>query len=206
MKVSRKLSYNNQQTNLFKTMKKIYLIAACSIALLTGCKSTKTIQQETGAVEMKLPFESKDYQTNKDYFRSIGTATSRDLSFSKDKSLLNAKSILSSSINSTLKKVILSFSDEVTINDKQEFQNKSDQEIRDVVNLNMQNVSVIGEKLFKEVNGSYTYYIAVEINKSGILEGMSNKISKNEALKLEYDKMKFEKIFNEEMEKLEKGQ
>jgi len=36
------------------------------------------------------------------------------------------------------------------------------------------------------------------------LNGVNNKLSKDDKLRVDYDKMKYEKIFNEEMEKLEK--
>ncbi len=187
-------------------MKKIYLIAACTIALLSACKSPKTIQQETGAVEIKLPFSEKEFQTNKEFFRATNMGKSPDIATSKKVALLNAKSELASNINSTIKKVTESYTNQRSVADKQDFENKFEENIREVVNYNLQNVIVKGEKLFKEPNGSYTFHVAIELNKEGILEGISNKISKNESLKLDYDKMKFEKIFNEEMEKLEKEQ
>ena len=59
-----------------------------------------------------------------------------------------------------------------------------------------------GEKLFKETNGSYSYWVVIEVSKKSILEAVNDKISKNEKLQLDYDKKKFEDIFNSEMEKL----
>jgi len=60
------------------------------------------------------------------------------------------------------------------------------------------------EKIFKEQDGSYSYWIAIEVSKQSILDGVSNNISKNEKLQLDYDKKKFEEIFNSEMEKMSK--
>ena len=102
-------------------MKKIYLIAACTIALLSACKSPKTIQQETGAVEIKLPFSEKEFQTNKEFFRATNMGKSPDIATSKKVALLNAKSELASNINSTIKKVTESYTNQRSVADKQDF-------------------------------------------------------------------------------------
>jgi hypothetical protein len=65
-------------------------------------------------------------------------------------------------------------------------------------------VKTIGEKLFKEVNGTYTYWIAIEASKQDILNGIQNNISNQKKLEQDYDKKKFEEIFNSEMDKLQK--
>ena len=48
--------------------------------------------------------------------------------------------------------------------------------------------------------------MVVEKAKSTILEGANKRISSESKLQLDYDKKKFEEIFNNEMEKLAKGQ
>ena len=40
------------------------------------------------------------------------------------------------------------------------------------------------------------------MSKESVLETMNNRISKDKKLQLDYDKMKFEEVFNSEMEKL----
>jgi hypothetical protein len=65
-------------------------------------------------------------------------------------------------------------------------------------------VRVIGEKIFQEPNNNYTYWVAIEANKQNILNGIDKGISKNAKLMQDYDKKKFEEIFNQEMDKLAK--
>jgi len=74
---------------------------------------------------------------------------------------------------------------------------------REVVNQTLADVKIIGEKTFKETDGSYSYWIAVEMSKTSVLDGINNKISKDAKLLLDYDKKKFEETFNNEMQKLE---
>jgi hypothetical protein len=44
------------------------------------------------------------------------------------------------------------------------------------------------------------------MSKESVLESMNNRISKDKKLQLDYDKMKFEEVFNTEMEKLRNEQ
>ncbi|MFN3446241.1 MAG: hypothetical protein ACK44D_10910, partial [Bacteroidia bacterium] len=60
------------------------------------------------------------------------------------------------------------------------------------------------EKIFKETNNTYTYWVAIEANKKTVLEGMDKAIGQNQKIAQDYDKKKFEEIFNSEMEKLAK--
>mgnify|MGYP007096466174 CR=1 FL=1 len=64
----------------------------------------------------------------------------------------------------------------------------------------------IDEKIFKETDGRFSYWVAIETSKESILDGVVSKISKNEKLQLDYDKKKFEEVFNSEMEKMSKEQ
>jgi CRISPR/Cas system CSM-associated protein Csm5 (group 7 of RAMP superfamily) len=65
---------------------------------------------------------------------------------------------------------------------------------------------VIGEKVFKENDGKYTYYIAIEMSKEPVVNNVADRISKDAKLQLDFDKHQFQKIFNEEMEKFEAQQ
>ena len=119
--------------------------------------------------------------------------------------MLNAKSALAGNIEAFLKRVTDQYTNQnqKTISDKQNFENKFEELIREKVKQTLYEVKIIGEKTFKEVDGSYTYWIAVEMSKASVIEGINNKNSKNATLQLDYDKKKFEEIFNNEMQKLE---
>ena len=73
---------------------------------------------------------------------------------------------------------------------------------REVVNQKLFDVKIIKEEIYKEADNSYTYWVAIEASKEAILNGINSSISKNEKLRQDYDKMKFEETFNQEMDKL----
>jgi hypothetical protein len=184
-------------------MKNFRLIFSTTILILTACGTTKSLQKVTGSTEIKVPLEGKEYTTNSEVFRAKNYGKSPDLATAKKIALLNAKSELASNINSIIKKVAEQYINQRTVGNAQEYESKFEENTREVVNQTLKDVVIIGEKIFKETDGSFTYWIAIETNKAGILEGINQKISKNESLKLEYDKVKFEQIYNAEMIKTE---
>ena len=184
-------------------MKNIFFYLACIVLAFSfnACK-TKKLTKVTGATEVVLPFSEDKYKTDKDFFRARSNGNSPDLATSKAKALLIAKSELAGSINTKIKEVMDQYTNERTVADKTDFENKFEKETRSVVEQSLSGITMAGEKLFKETNGSYSYWVVIEVSKKSILEAVNDKISKNEKLQLDYDKKKFEDIFNSEMEKL----
>jgi hypothetical protein len=181
----------------------LLLIPALAVITLVGCKSKKTtVQKETGATEITVPFSAKEYRSDENYFRAKQMGKSPDLATAKKIAFQNAKSEMASNINSTVKKVTDQYTNQRTVGNTQEFENKFEELAREVVNLEMSNVKEIGEKIFKETDGSYSYWIAIEAGKKEIFEKVDAKISNDAKLKVDYDKQKFQSIFDAEMKKL----
>jgi hypothetical protein len=201
--IIRELPSNQKQqtTNKMKTTK-LLLIPALAVLTITGCKSKKqTIEKQTGAVEIIVPFSSKEYASNEEYFRSKQSGKSPDQATAKKIAYQNARAEMAANINATVKRVTDQYTNQRTIGNAQEFENKFEELSREVVNLEMSNVKEIGAKLFAE-NGGYTYWIALEASKKAVFDKIDAKISSDAKLKLDYDKQKFQQIFDAEMKKL----
>lgn len=191
-----------------KTMKLLVVPAIAATLVAGGCKSKKgtPIQKETGAKEITLPFSSKEYKTNEEFFRARNVGKSPDLATAKKIAMNNAKSELASNIQTTIKKVTDQYTNQRTVGNKQEFENKFEELSREVTNLTIGNIVVKDEKVFKEEDGTFTYWVAIEADKKTIFDNIEQKISNDAKLKLDYDKKKFEEIFNAEMKKLAQEQ
>ena len=81
----------------------LLLIPAIAVLTLVGCKSKKKpIQKETGAIEISVPFSSKEFRSDEDNFRakqvgkSPDLATAKKIAFQKSKSKC-AKAVLQAS-------------------------------------------------------------------------------------------------------------
>ena len=186
--------------------KQMILIGFTAIVALASCKHTKKIQKVTGAQEITVPFSESKYKSDKNYFRAKQSGKSPDLATAKKIALQNAKAELAGNIQSLVKRVTDQYTNQRTVGDKQDFENKFEELSREVVEQTLNDVKIMDEKIFIEKDKSYTYWAAVEDSKQSILDGVNNKISKNASLKLDYDKKKFEDVFNSEMEKMAKDQ
>lgn len=182
----------------------LLLIPAVAALTLAGCKSKKTtpVQKETGAVEITVPFSGKEFRTDENTFRAKQVGRSPDIATAKKIAFQNARGEMAGNINAVVKRVTDQYTNQRTVGNTQEFENKFEELSREVVNLEMSNVKEIGEKIFKEADGSYTYWIAIEADKKEIFEKIDSRISSDAKLKLDYDKQKFQQIFDAEMKKL----
>ena len=184
----------------------IIFIGFIAIVAFAGCKGTKKLAKTTGAQEITVPFSESKYKSDKDFFRAKQMGKSPDLATSKKIALQNAKSELAGNIQATIKRVTDQYTNQRTVGTQQDFENKFEELSREVVNQTLNDVKIVDEKTFKEQDGSYTYWLVIEVSKQPVLEGINNKISKNEKLQLDYDKKKFEEIYNKEMEKMSNEQ
>jgi hypothetical protein len=182
----------------------LLLIPALAALTLGGCKSKKgtPVQKETGAVEISVPFSSKEYRSDENYFRAKQVGKSPDLATAKKIAFQNARAEMAANIQATVKRVTDQYTNQRSVGSSQEYENKFEELTREVVNMQMSNVKEIGEKIFKEPDNSYSYWIAIEAGKKEVFDKMDAKISNDSKLKLDYDKQKFQQIFDAEMKKM----
>jgi hypothetical protein len=188
-------------------MKTIKLLAIPAFALLvmTGCKSKKTVSvaKQEGLIEITTPFDSKEYRSDEENFRSKQSGKSPDLATAKKIAYQNARAEMAANINATVKRVTDQYTNQRTVGNTQEFENKFEELAREVVNLEMSNVKELGQKTFQDPSDkAYIVWIALEANKKGVFDKIDAKISSDSKLKVDYDKQKFQQIFDAEMKKM----
>ena len=188
-------------------MKTIKILAIPAIALLlaAGCKSKKAVSvaKQEGLIEITTPFDSKEYRSDEENFRSKQSGKSPDLATAKKIAYQNARAEMAANINATVKRVTDQYTNQRTVGNTQEFENKFEELSREVVNLEMSNVKELGQKTFQDPSDkAYIVWIALEANKKGVFDKMDQKISSDAKLKVDYDKQKFQQIFDAEMKKL----
>src|SRR5690606_7544712 len=108
------------------TTKQLLLIPAIAALTFAGCKSKKgtPVQKETGAVEISVPFSSSEYRSTSEYFRSKQVGKSPDLATAKKIAFQNARAEMAANINAVVKRVTDQYTNQRTIGNKQEFENK----------------------------------------------------------------------------------
>ena len=183
---------------------KLLLVPALAMMTLVGCKSKKAtpVEKESGAKEISVPFSSKEYKTDEDFYRARSSGKSPDMAAAKKIALNNAKSEMASNIQTMIKKVTDQYTNQRTIGKDQEYENKFEELAREVTNQSLANIRVKDEKIFQEGNGSYTYWVAIEADKKEVFKQIDSRISSDKKLQQDYDKAKFQQIFDAEMKKL----
>jgi hypothetical protein len=181
----------------------ILIVAVLGSAIsFSSCKKNKDVIKPTdNAKEIIIPCKDEG-RSDKNFFRADAQATSQDMSLSREKALTASKQRVAGLINTKIKSVTDRYVNETEVGTNSDFEQKFENLTREVVNQTLVDISIVCEKNFQEATGKYTTYIAIEIDKETMLNGINNGISKDQKLRVDYDKMKFEQIFNEEMEKL----
>jgi hypothetical protein len=190
-----------------KLMRKLSFFLATSVSialLLSSCGGPKKASAENGSTEITLPFQGKEYRTDKEFFRSVQSGKSPDMSTAKKIALNNAKAEIAGLINSKIKTVTDNYTNQHSTANAQDFENKFETMTREVVNQQLSDISIKDDKLFKEKDNTYTSWVCIEISKEAVLNGINNSVSKNQKLSIDYDKKKFEETYNAEMDKMEK--
>jgi hypothetical protein len=168
--------------------------------VLFSCKGKKQSTSK-GATELIIPCQ-KEGRSDKNFFRADNSASSQNMSLSREKALTMAKQRVSGLIETQVKSVTDRYVNEYEVGDAMDFSGKFENLTREIINMTLRDVAIVCEKTFQEDNGKYTSYIAIEVNKETLFNGFDKYIGRDQKLQVDYDKMKFEQIFNEEMEKM----
>jgi len=163
---------------------------------IIGCKSKKDIAKTTKSTEIELPFSGKNYQTDKNYFRSVQSGTSTDVNTAKEIAMMNARSEISYSIKTITKNVSEIYTKQIDGDYGEDLDRISRQVSKEILT----NIKLAESKVFQNSkSGIYTYWVVVEVNKDDIVTDISNQAKKE---KINLDKQQFEIILEKEMEEL----
>lgn len=187
-------------------MKKIigFFAVVAMVAMISSCGGQKQIPAANqGDVEVSTPFSSAEYRSDANYFRATGIGLSPDQATAKKISLLNARTELATSVSAVIKAVTEQYIQNISVADKQEYASKFEETARQVVNTTLEGSVIKDDKTFKTPEGKFRIYTVVEMSKVKIEAAVEDAISKDDKLKLDFDKYQFQKVFDEEMAKFE---
>ncbi|MFA9213869.1 MAG: hypothetical protein ACEQSR_08485 [Candidatus Methylacidiphilales bacterium] len=186
-------------------MKKfIYVFAAVLVVAAVSCKSKKgVVVADESNIIAALPCDEFKSSTET-AFRATQSQKSSDLSLSREKALVMAKQRLAGLIETKIKSVTDRYVDEYQGNNGAlEMKGKYNNLTREIINQQLNDIKILCEKTAREKDGTFTSYVAVEMSKDAVKTAMESKLSDKAKLAIDYDKMKFEQIYNEEMKKLD---
>jgi len=185
----------------------VIFLAGTMIFFAFSCGSNKKVTTTPapampGMTKITVPLSGIEYLSNKEFFRAKSSGKSPDMATAKKIALNNAKTEIASLIQSTIKSVTDNYTNQRSLTNAQDFENRFETLSREVVSQRLSDVSIIGEEVYKDQAGAVEYWVAIAISKEAILNGITSKVSMDQKLQIDYDKKKFEDTFNAEMEKM----
>jgi uncharacterized protein YukE len=182
------------------------IITASTALILSACSAKKpvSVQKENGAQKLSLPFSSKEFQSDKETFRENKSGNSPDMSFAEDIALSSAKAQMASNIQTKIKKSLDIYKKGYNSGGGKDFESKQEGWQREITELSMSNIKIIGKELFKETDGSYTFYIAIEADKKEIFESLLSKVSSESKSRVDFDEKKYKEDIAKEFSDYQK--
>ncbi len=177
------------------TLLSVLVCASCA----SSKKASKTTPVTTDEVEVSIPLDGPEYRTNAEYWRAVQMGTSKDVSMAKKVAMQNARQDLAATVQHDVRAVIENYGQNASTGTNTENEALYQEMSRTVINQQMNGVELVGEKLFRLADGSFRYHVCLQMSKEALGAKLSDALSNDERLKLEFDKAQFKKVFDEEM-------
>jgi len=175
---------------------------------LSSCGSSEKMvsAKKQGEELLQVYCTGPDFQSNKAFFRASAIGESLDQMVSKKKAGTNARAELASLIASTVKGTIDNYVNSTEMNNVEQVEERYEGLTREVINQQLNNIKVICEKQTRTDLNKYKTYIALEMSSEDLEKAISERLSQDEKLKVDYDYNKFKETYDAEMQKLESKQ
>lgn len=174
---------------------------------LNSCNTSKTVAEANDQKEVILPFAGSEYRSDKDNFCAVSSGQSPDLPTSQKIAMQNAQAKLAGEIKAVLSSAAKQYTNQASIGNKQDYENKFEEQIWTFVDQTLYNVRVLGEKAYEgKKDARFTDWVAIQESKADILAGLSSRINNSDRLRLDYDEKKFGEDVDKQMQKMQEEQ
>jgi hypothetical protein len=185
--------------------KSLILVAIAALGLGAVCSSCapKSVVVASGETKVSIPCDDK--RTDKEFFRGLGIGQSKDLNTARDKARMAANAELAGSITTIIKQV-----QERYVNDAgqkpSDYSELFEGLTKQVVNQQINNVSVACNQTTTTPDGMYKVYMAVEANKEEVYKALEKGFEAEKKLETLFNREKFRQNFDAEMADFAKKQ
>ena len=174
---------------------KTQLFALSIILILAGCASSPF------GKKVSEPFQGSAYESNNRFFRGTGKGESSSDNIARGKADIEAKSILGSQVNVTMKQVADNYQGQTENERAADVAEKFQSLSREVVNTDLADLRKIGEKkYYDQKQNKYTVFIAYEIKKNAMFRYMKKQAKTDQTIN-ERQQDLIQKILDEELKK-----
>src|SRR5690606_16434848 len=174
---------------------KPHILVLVLLVLASGCSKSPLGQK------VKEPFRGNAYESNNRFFRATGKGESVKDNIARGKADIEAKAMLASQVNVTMKQVADQYLGQTENADAADVAEKFQSLVREVMNTDLADLRKIGEqKYFNEKENKYTVFIAYEIKKNAMLRFMKKQAKTDKTINARQRAL-IEEIIDQELEK-----
>lgn len=198
-------------------MKRLNKIGMAMLAMLAlaGCGSNKqattvtnnpasNTQAELPGKRMMIPCVDASMDDD-DYFRDLGIGTNINKQSARKAAVEAAKSMIKSRLGGVIKGVATDYSRMVSGQaPADKVQRIIEEEFTQVVDKVLNDADKTCEDMYQLNSGEFEAYYAIQISKKEIINKVSNVLSENEELEIEFNREQFRKFAEKRMEEMKK--
>ena len=174
-----------------------HLLFCAAVFMIAACASAPY------GSKVKEPFRGSAYESNNRFFRSTGKGVSVKDNIARGKADIEAKSLLASQVNVTMKQVADQYLGQTENAEAAEVADKFQSLVREVMNTDIADLRKIGEeKFYNDRTKEYTVFMAYEIKKNAMFRFLKKQAKTDQRIN-ERQRELIEKIVDEEIKKSE---
>lgn len=143
-------------------------ILSMVLLLAAGCSSSN-------GTKVKEPFSGKKYTSNARYFRAVGNGVSTRDNVASSKADIEAHKDLAQQVTTTIKVVSDAYMQDVQGEHVNQAVERFESLAREITNTTIGDLRKIGEEKYLLEDGSYSVYVAYEINKKAMFRFLKKK-------------------------------
>lgn len=151
------------------------LIGAIALLLAAGavsCSSSKKASgpaAPAGMVEEAIPLSGAQYRSNAEYYRAVQNGVSTERSTAQKIAMQNCRQDLAAAIQADVKLVIENYVKNQDTGVAAEHKSQYQELAYTAVGQQLRDVQVVEEKMFRQDNGSFRYYVCMQLPKAAYL-------------------------------------
>lgn len=170
-----------------------------AILLFTiSCNSSKN-----GLKEIKTPFNGSAYESNRRYFRAVGSGESINLETAISKARLTANQRIASSVETEIKNVSENYQNERKADGNLgDFGERFQQLTREVMSTTIIGSNKIDQKTFQKPDKTYQVWIAMELRKREMYKRLKQKAKESNTLS-DKEKKAIEEMIDKNLEEID---
>ncbi|MGN0007373.1 MAG: hypothetical protein ACI35T_04685 [Alistipes sp.] len=183
----------------------LFIICSVALAVLAvSCSSTQKVTRTAspeGMVEQTLPFSEAKYHSDADAYRAVQSGVSTEMSMAKKIAIQNASQEIAAAVQTDLSSVIENYakSQKLPSQEVPAYEESLTELTYSVVQQTISGITLVDEKMFKESNGAYRYFVCMELSKEGLKNNILEKVKNDEKLSSDFAYEEFKKIYEQKL-------